>query len=245
MNWLSTEEIKRRAKISPEEALNVSVEHWEQICEAIKMGENIATRYSGEECGLCQRYHTAFSGKGCQECFLSDKEHAWPCCCEWKDFHESHTSNNAQAMLNRLYMERGKIYGRAALPYKKECKKEEVELRHGDYGDEGHDSWIKIYDKIWWLKGQKAFSCLVDKAFKNRTGNILDDLKRNAEDLREFKMDVLSQISSIYISSTKRINLEIINGCKTLYMSLEDATKIAHAILQEVATAKRDSSYKK
>ncbi len=137
MNWLSQEEIKRRAAISPEEALNVSIEEWESKCEAVKIGQHV--RRGFDYCGLCQRYNPCCSGEGCENCclYLGDDnidccQEYIDCCQEYQDFSDEKSLPNAQAMLNRLYMERGKRYGKEGKETKfdKEvCKKEKVEPR--------------------------------------------------------------------------------------------------------------------
>lgn len=59
--WLTKEEVKRRALISPKEALEVSIEHHQQmfetavpeLCAALKAR---VVNMSSEYCGLCYRY---------------------------------------------------------------------------------------------------------------------------------------------------------------------------------------------
>ena len=187
MNWLSQEEIKRRAEISDEEALNVSIEEWEGKCEAVKNEE--CARLGSVYCGLCQRHNSSqCGGDGCGNCGIHT-EGIGNCCQEYVNFCKDKTSPNAQAMLNRLYLERGKRYGKEP---KKECKKEKPkELRRWDYGTNGRQYWIKICDEVYCLgSGRKDVSAFPDSHFApNQTGNLLDDLERNSKDLKEFTHD--------------------------------------------------------
>ena len=118
MNWLSTEEIKRRAKESPEEALNVSIEEWMNKCEAIEVKQYVRT--GREYCGLCQRHNPKCGGDGCEHCYIYNNDDDIDCCQEYQNFCDNKSLPNAQAMLNRLYLERGKRYGKET---KKVCKK--------------------------------------------------------------------------------------------------------------------------
>lgn len=193
MNWLSQEEIKRRAEISDEEALNVSIEEWEMKCEAVKKGKEVRT--GGRYCGVCVRAGNLTGDSDCSKCCL-DSGSDINCCPEYETFINDETLSNAQAMLNRLYLERGKRYGKP----EKECKKEKPELRHGEIVQNcpGAPCYLAIEqdpksDKIdiWGIRpdGKGFINGTVrktDSYYKSVDQNIFDDLKRNAEDLEEF-----------------------------------------------------------
>lgn len=195
MNWLSTEEIKRRAEISDEEALHVSIEEWERKCNALEAGIGFS-RFGSSYCGLCHRKD--YLDKPCSLCVLQKehKDNEIDCCYEYQAFCENKTLPNAQAMLNRLYLERGKRYGKGAAQPK--------ELRHGDCGivpaGAGNQSPHPVladpknldYNTGYWLNENGEDSC----AYCSRNGekitdryNIFDDLERNSKDLEEFEVE--------------------------------------------------------
>ena len=248
MNWLSTEEIKRRAKKSPEEALNVSIQEWEDKCETIRTGGEV--RVGGYYCGLCAR--TDYFDKDCSSCCLDDGEGIGDCCQEYQDFFDDKSLPNAEAMLNRLYCERGKMYGKAT---KKEPKKEKVKLRHGDYGYEGGLSRI-LLEAMSGSKFSAGIGCCMPQegsAIGNPTiilGNIFDDLKRNSEDLREFKMRTYhggTLVAEIDGGNDIAFTLPITSQASA---NIKEATEYHQKLGQLIATAKRqetekDSSCKK
>ncbi len=253
MNWLSTKEIKRRAKKSPEEALNVSIQEWEDKCETIRTGGEV--RVGGYYCGLCAR--TDYFDKDCSSCCLDDGEGIGDCCQEYQDFLDDKSLPNAEAMLNRLYCERGKMYGKAT---KKEPKKEKVELRRGDYGIVPSGVNINkphfvVADPAnlnprsgYWLDEKGRQSCGYDSTngkLITDKNNIFDDLKRNAEDLREFdranqkcgynkfKVKLCGKAVDFFTSSDGYNCFEI-----------NDAVDLHQKLGQLIATAKRDQAKK-
>lgn len=134
---------------------------------------------------------------------------------------------------------------------KRELGEKPSEIRHGDYGyainkqlnialllneDRCQDAGLKLFNEYGILKTLDP-----QEEIKTVVGNIFDDLKRNAEDLEDVKIPVVSQIAHIHIYDDNEIRLIIEGGVKTLYMSPEIATEIAHAILQEVATLRRQA----
>ncbi len=263
MKWLSTEEIKRRAAISPEEALNVSIEEWEEKCEAIRRGEEART--GGEYCGVCIRANILNDGQHntkCKMCCLNTP--GVNCCQEYENFVSDETLPNAQAMLNRLYMERGKSYPAGeAQPYKEPkkepCKEEKPELRHGDYGfsDENHPR-LYLTDKGKPIHVQADDTFLgADKWFAGKMdeggivlGNIFDDLKRNAEDLRGFEIANGTKEGSLkitpWLGSCFEWKIETPSRY-TMGWTTKELIEIHQKLGQLIATAKREqnSSYKK
>ncbi len=75
---------------------------------------------------------------------------------------------------------------------------EKPELRHLDFGDNGHAKWIKLFDEIHWIELYKEdVSVLPDADFINNVkGNlqaIFDDLKALREPLKEFETEIDTQ----------------------------------------------------
>lgn len=234
MNWLSQEEIKRRAEISEEEALDVSIEHWEQICEAIRMGESISSHYGAYECGFCQRI-IFNKEKKCEDCVLHESNSV-ACCQEWRAFDNNSTLPNAETMLNRLYQEKGKML----------CKKEgekvtkeekPKELQPWDYGKIGSQIWIKIYDDVYWLDScRKDISAFPDSHFvPYRIDNLANDLERNSKDLEGFEVDGLS-VKHPKGSGLFRL---IAGNNKERRFTLDETQEIHQKLGQLIATAKR------
>lgn len=260
MNWLSREEIKRRAEISDEEALNVSIKEWEDKCKATRNGEFVRT--GGIYCGLCYRH--GVSGKPglhrCSSCILYEDYEDRNCCREYKAFMKSSTLSNAQAMLNRLYLERGKRYGQP----KKECKKEKPEIRHGDELFNPRDGrlFYALYTKSPHRAGSyenpliavnhEGVSCGNIKNYREndfeKTGkNIFGDLKRNAEDLERFNTESTfgngaygGAFEAIICIGNTGINM----GEDLSTFTFSDVEKISQKLLQMVATAKRREAKK-
>ena len=109
-----------------------------------------------------------------------------------------------------------------------------------------HAIWDGGDKRVDWI----TEAAMVDKSVhKGTLKEVFDDLKRNSEDLRSFEIE-----SSV---STNKLSIEIcgLNPAKidfrllgtsgrTRSFTIEKATKIAHSILQQSATAKRDEAKK-
>ena len=240
MEWMSTEKIRRRAEISNEEALNVSIEEWIDKCKV--SGTSECVRTGSHYCGLCQRQlflHELESEEvvPCNDCVLNTPTKN--CCIEYEAFLNNRTPENAQAMLNRLYLERGKM------PCKKEPKKEEKpkDLRHGDYGCSKHGvlPWIIINGSRIWLEGDCCKSGLPDPAFKGEyKGNLADDLKRNSEDLEEFKIDCCCFSFKAVLGRSGHIDI----STQGAWMGIKTAQEIHQKLGQVITTALRREAKK-
>ena len=255
MNWLSQEEIKRRAKESPEEALNVSIEGWEQKCEVLEQGGNVSGHYSTGNCGLCERFHQS-NGRACPGCVLDDGNagKSSACCQEFQNFINSPTLTNAQTMLNRLYLERGKRYGQ---PKKEPCKTEKPkELRHGDYGYRDNKPVIMFKGNDYSTVEQgKHFQAGADMVFSNsmeshtggyaKLGNIFDDLERNSKDLEEFEYE-LGGVSMCIRLHGKGISWgrTLAFGAQMQEPNIEKVIKYHQKLGQLIAYAKRQEAKK-
>ena len=76
MKWLTQKHIQAQAAKGPKEALDVSIEHWDQLCNATKV--EIARKerrlktvslMDSDYCGLCQRYYNP--SDRCTQCPLA------------------------------------------------------------------------------------------------------------------------------------------------------------------------------
>lgn len=132
----------------------------------------------------------------------------------------------------------------------KDKKELKPTLRHGDYGIGPIEPFLIIGDGTNAI-GYNPFGSLSNMCSEEtggryklaqKLGNIFDDLKRNAEDLEEFEMrgqyDTKKRrtLKSL-LGANGKIWLNINTGSS--YFELDQATEIAHKILQEVATARR------
>ena len=126
--------------------------------------------------------------------------------------------------------------------------KPKPKLRHGDYGLQSNANilpWIKIYNKIWYLEGnQKNASMLPDAAFAGeQVGNLVDDLKRNSEDLEEFEVHVhhggtlKARIDTF--DNDNDIEFQISSPCHHATANIYEAQEIHQKLGQLIATAKR------
>ena len=115
-------------------------------------------------------------------------------------------------------------------------------LGNGDYGYLSRQSWIKIQNEVYWLDSAfKDISTHPDSFFlPSRIGNLVDDLKRNQEDLEEFEIngDCGGQLNISYGShGRERVRFRV--ACTEHNFSLNEATKIHQKLGQLIATAKR------
>lgn len=137
-----------------------------------------------------------------------------------------------------------------------EAKKEsKPALRHGDYGYDEYGTEcmavsINAETGLRQCSSEHLWKNANDNTCKPATvlGNIFDDLARNAEDLEKFEFRLQGEsgknrwgnVTSHIHPDGDKIWLWI--GTDSAYYDLDQATEIAHKILQEVATAKRKQS---
>lgn len=257
MNFITQEQAKEAAKQGELEALECSLEHheqgrdadWVELKEAIESGK---FNVFGSFCACCHK-HRVFVAN-CENCSLNS--HLTSCADgEWYKVNQSFTvlkkdySNanfkafqEAEAELCK-YIEGviEKVKSKKRIEQDK-CKKcEKPELRHGDYGDCGHDKWIKIYNDVYWIDVDRAVSGLNDRHFiPNRTGNLVDDLKRNGEDFKKKTIEIahddevtigLESLEGIALNSTTCLN----------HLTPDKAIELGQTLIH-AATAKRKQS---
>jgi len=112
-----------------------------------------------------------------------------------------------------------------------------LKLRHGDYGHDVED-FICLGQDIYWLdcggKAQGTFESFINKNTEV-FGNIVDDLKRNGEDLRRFELggnsygfnsEGLASVQ-VYIAGT--------------YHTIDEAVQFHKDFGQMLATAQREA----
>ncbi len=122
-------------------------------------------------------------------------------------------------------------------------------LRHGDYGMyESGCFWVllerdNILEVFGAAQGSGRLAEHIKSCLTSKLGNIFNDLARNAEGLKEFEVsgqydkEDRKTLKSHIHKKNESIWLHINTGSS--YFELDNATEIAHKILQEVATAKK------
>lgn len=256
MDWLTEEEIRRRAMISDEEALNVSIEHWEQICRAVEEGVEVKGHYEGNDCGLCHRYCPHFNH--CGKCPLREENSVsvahyfgTKCCLEWRTFRINKTLENAQTMLNRLYLERGKRYPLKEVVRVVEKKKEEFEpIRVCHLQVDVLTDMVRFtdfFDKRGLCAQNAADAGRTIAAIQSAIDYIEGDVKAKedeGEDLEEFNFegDVggLEQGAGAHIAGDRKgVCLSFKSGCGLVRFDFPKATEFHQKLGQLIATAKR------
>lgn len=124
------------------------------------------------------------------------------------------------------------------------------QLRHGDYGYGDEEpillrmNYGNTEDYPYLAVDKHGLGCGVCSKTKSGSGrklvilgNIFDDLARNAEDLEEFELCTKDSFRFRSKIMGDSINMKI--QCGESCYGLDQATEIAHKILQEVATARR------
>lgn len=251
MNWLTQKEIKERSK-TVEGALDVSIEHHEQIHEAgreeyLKAQKQELVGVDGDYCGLCQHFKD-----NCSSCFLYNGKNAFggcKCCNEWLSLNfstEAEFEATTQALLNRLYLERGKLIGKTK-PCKPEPKKE---IRHGEYKVsragaiqlfvKEDDGTMRLCQKEGLYKGSTEQWIIIEDCNLIHSGNVFDDLEALKEDLTEFAIKDVETTVGLYKVKARWVGgkIEFDNYCN-IHPTLDQAKELAHKLLQMVATAQR------
>lgn len=248
MKWLTQKEIKERSKTA-EGALDVSIEHHEQVHEA---GRNEYFRAKkkgfvdvhGGYCGLCQ--HFKHDHKSCLlfEDYVDESTNC-ACCKEWRNLAfttEATFNRTTQVLLNRLYLERGKLRGKC-----KPKPEPKQEIRHGHYGfDENGTKFVVTAQS----DNPKAFfengAGQIDVNGPNNDepnkydytilGNIDDDLEAMKEDVTEVVFDVFSNRFAISKNIEMRHAPIYLAGT---WFPLDEAEKICLQLRKMLATAQR------
>jgi hypothetical protein len=117
----------------------------------------------------------------------------------------------------------------------KDKKQAKPEIRHGDYGLNAEEGWIRECDKVCWENGRSG---LGDKHFiSSKVGNLFDELKDMDGEMREFKAGQCSGIVASIHDSDNSIGIAI--GETSRGLTRPVARRFARAILVLCANAER------